>query len=99
MARKVLLTSNKTDKQAKAVAKAREALRSEQAKYRDSQEEETNKAFINLGEKIVKHWKLSSIEDLKQWYSEIINRYPVNANKENQSISQDGNINDHQLNH
>ena len=39
MARKVLLTSNKTDKQAKAVAKAREALRSEQAKYRDSQEE------------------------------------------------------------
>lgn len=83
----MLLTSSKTSKQAKAVAKAREALRSEQVKYRNSQEEETTKAFIDLGEKIVKHWQLKSIDDLNQWYAEIEQHFPINEGHGNQSIN------------
>ncbi|WP_414152240.1 hypothetical protein ACKN8S_07885 [Limosilactobacillus reuteri] len=76
MAKKILLTSHKTQKQAASVKKARAALHDEQAKYRSAQEEETQKAFIELGEKVVKHWKLSSVDELNQWYQQVVNRMP-----------------------
>lgn len=92
MTKKILLTSNKTKKQAASVEKARTALRDEQAKYRTAQEEETQKAFINLGEKIVKHWHLSSVDELNQWYQQAVQKIPFekekNFNEINQSMTE-----------
>lgn len=88
MAKKILLASSKTKRQAASVRKARAALRDEQAKYRTAQEEETQKAFIALGEKIVRHWHLSSVNDLEQWYQQVVNRLPY-VPEINQSSEQD----------
>ena len=81
MAKKVLLDSNKTNKQAAAVLKAQKTLKDEKAKLRSSQEEETDKAFIELGEKIVKHYHIKSVSELDSWYRKIIQQVPYKSHR------------------
>lgn len=89
MAKKVLLDSNKTNKQAAAVLKAQKALKDEKAKLRSSQEEETDKAFIELGEKIVKHYHIKSVSELDSWYRKIIQQVPYKEPQESQPFNSD----------
>lgn len=76
MAKKVLLVSKKTTKQAETVAKAKQALKEEQSKLRSSQEAETEKAFVKLGEKVVRHWHLESVDELENWYQQVVDQVP-----------------------
>lgn len=65
-----------------SVEKLREQLKKAERDLASVKKEETNKALIALGEKIIKTYHINSVEDLDAWFEQLKLRYPYRANTE-----------------
>lgn len=76
------LVSTKAEKMESSVVKLREQLKKAERDLAAVKKEETNKALITLGEKIIKTYHITSVEDLDSWFEQLKLRYPYQDNSE-----------------